>query len=196
MTKKGLITYHEKGRRKSYLTKDPDAFVQQLELRKKTMKALLPDLRAMRKTIPTKPSIQFYEGVDAVKDLFTEMLSCEEKVIYGVASTQKLFDAFGHDFFRWWGKKMNKAKITLYDLLSPDSVENASQLATSNIQSYYEFKGLPAEFGEIAADYLVWDDKVALISIEEPIFATVVDNAAIAETMKILCKTAWRGAKG
>jgi hypothetical protein len=45
---------------------------------------------------------------------------------------------------------------------------------------------LPERYKDLPTDILVWDDNVALITLEEPYFGTVLHNAPLAQTMRMI----------
>jgi sugar-specific transcriptional regulator TrmB len=189
---RSLITDRLQGKRKVYLANDPAALVASLEKKKKTLESALPDLRMMFAKQTNKPNITFYEGVEQFKVLFNEVLSSKDKKVYGVASTKKLFDAVGRDFFRIWGKNMKKNGIKLNDIISHESSMESADFAKSNFSDYYNFKSLPPSAGDLPSDILIWDDCVALMSLDEPLFATLIKNQAVADTMKLLFEQSWK----
>ena len=189
---KGLITDRLQGKRKVYLANDPAALVVSLEEKKKTLESALPDLRMMFASQTNKPSIKFYEGAEQFKVLFNEVLGSKDKKVYGVASTKKLFDVVGRDFFKTWGKNMQNAGIRLNDIISYESSKESADFAKSNFNEYYTSKSLPPSAGDLPSDILIWDDYVALMSLDKPIFATLIKNQAVADTMKLLFEQSWR----
>lgn len=189
---RGLITDRLQGKRKVYLANDPSVLLISLEEKKKTLESALPDLRMLYAKQSNKPTIKFYEGVEQFKVLFNEVLSSKDKKVFGVASTKKLFGVMGRDFFRVWGKNMQKDGIKLNDIISHESSMESADFAKSNFNDYYNFKSLPPSAGDLPSDILIWDDYVALMSLDEPVFATLIKNQAVADTMKLLFEQNWR----
>jgi hypothetical protein len=50
---------------------------------------------------------------------------------------------------------------------------------------------LSAENKDLPTDILIWDDSVALISLSQPIFGTVLTNKYLAQTFKGLFFLIW-----
>lgn len=189
---RGLITDRLQGKRKVYLANDPAVLIATLEDKKTALENALPMLRTLFDKQANKPNIKFYEGIEQFKVLFNEVLKSKNKKVYGVASTQKLFKAMGHDFFKIWGHKMGQTGIMLNDILSFESTKSSADFAKSNFAGYYNSKTLPVTAGDLPSDILIWDEYVALMSLEEPLFATLIKNQAVADTIKILFHQAWR----
>jgi hypothetical protein len=45
---------------------------------------------------------------------------------------------------------------------------------------------LPGKYGENLTDILIWEDNIALIALEEPIFGTVITSSSLADTFRTL----------
>ena len=50
----------------------------------------------------------------------------------------------------------------------------------------YDFKILPEKYSDFPTDILVWNDNIALITLTEPIFGTVITNPTLAQTFKYI----------
>lgn len=190
LMERNLIVEQKKGKRSVYLASDPSALVHTLEARAEAMKQVLPDLRALLVAQKNKPSIKFFEGTEQVKEIFYEML--EARQVYGVASTKRLYDALGWDFFKTYIGKMRDRQIFLKDILTTDSIDTSAKTPIGLLKGMYDTRLLPKEIADLPVDVLVWDDKVALISTEEPVFGTLIKNPAIAQVMKIMFELSWK----
>ena len=189
LKEKGLIEEQRKDKRKAYLASDPIALVQTLERRKEAMNKMLPDLRALYTTQKNKPEIRFYDGLEQVKQIFHQTLAAKE--ILGIASTKKLF-ALSPEFFDKYRQEIKKRGIDFRDILSHPSGEESGPKTKEELRGFYELKILPEKYGEISTDILVWDDNVALIVTDKPIFGTVLTNKHMAQTFRILFELSWQ----
>lgn len=189
LKEKGLVAEQNKGARSTYSSTDPSALVHGLESRAEAMKQLLPDLRALYAAQANKPSIKFFEGAEQVKEIFYEML--EAKQVYGVASTKKLYDALGWDFFDGYIKQMRKKGIFLKDILTQDSIDTSAKTPIGILNAMYDTRLFPKSVESLPVDILIWDDKVALISTEAPVFGTLIKNPAMAKVMRLMFEHTW-----
>lgn len=190
LKEKGLVVEQKNGKRNVYLAADPSILVQTLSARTAAMEQILPDLRSLYATQKNKPTIKYFEGVEQVKEIFYEML--EAKSVYGVASTKKLYDTLGWDFFTDYIKKMKDRGIVLHDILTEDSSTTSAKTPIELLKGLYDARFLPKDVENLAVDILVWDDKVALISTETPVFGTLIKNQAIASVLKIMFNLSWK----
>lgn len=189
LKEKGLIEEQKKDKRKAYLASDPIALVQTLERRKEAMDKMLPDLRALYTTQKNKPEIRFYDGFEQVKEIYLQTLLSKE--ILGIASTKKLF-ALSPKFFDRYHKEIKKKGIDFRDIISHESGEKSGRKTKEQLRGLYELKLLPQKHGEVFTDILIWDDNIALIVLDKPIFGTVLTNKHMAQTFRILFELSWQ----
>jgi len=190
LKEKGLILEEMRGKRQAYLASDPVAFVQGLERQKQLMDKLLPDLRALYTVQKNKPSFQFFDGFEQVKQIFSQSLDAKE--ILGIASTKKLF---AHDpkFFEKYRIDLKKKGIVFRDILTYASGDESGPKAKEEMRGLYEMKLLPEKYKDVPSDILIWDDKVSITVTEEPIFGTILTNSNLAESFRIMFEVMWEG---
>jgi HTH-type transcriptional regulator, sugar sensing transcriptional regulator len=180
----GLIKEQEgKGRRVAYLASDPEALYRSIESQRETISRLLPDLRGLYTTQKHKPKIRFYDGLEQVKEVYRSSLESEE--IFGIGSTKDL-DAVMPDFFQKYVEGIKKKNIIFHDLLTSASREKTGPWMQEVMKGLYDVRYFPKDVGEFPTDILFWDEHIALITLREPYFATIVTSSLLAQTMKTL----------
>lgn len=185
---KGLIAEQTKGKRKVYYATDPSALLQNLEQRKKTMAELLPDLEALRARQINKPVIRFFDGFEQVKQIYWETLSAKE--ILAIASTQKL-KSISNDFFNKYRQEVQNHDIDFKDIITYDSLADTGKSSKELLKGLYEYKVLPKKITDLPTDILIWNDNIALITLNEPVFGTVLSNPPLARTFRIIFDLCW-----
>lgn len=190
LKEKGLIEEHTQGKRKAYLASDPEAIARSLERKKEAVNRLLPDLRALYTTQKNKPKIHFYDGLEQIKEIYWQTLTAPE--VFGLGSTKQLSE-LAPDFFAHYLEELQKRKIVFNDILSHPSKEKSGPQMQSALKGLYESKYLPAEHQDFPTDTLIWNDHIALIALQEPIFGTVLTNPLLSQTFRIIFKQLWRG---
>lgn len=63
----------------------------------------------------------------------------------------------------------------------------------SILRGLYEARYLPSEHQDFPTDLLIWKDNVALITLQEPIFGTILTNPLLAKTFRIIFSNLWKG---
>jgi len=184
---KDVVDEQLKGKRKAYIARTPESLKLNLERKIESLERLVPDLEAIHMTQKNKPIFRFYDGWEEVKEMYK--LSLGAKKIYGLGSTEKL-EALDKDFLEDYTKKCEKNGINFQDLLTADSTTSASNI--KNIHGeMHQIKFLPEEYSKNITDMLIWEDNIALISLEEPIFGTLITSKPLAGTLRSILQLTW-----
>lgn len=180
-----LIEESKQGKRKVYLAMDPLSIVSYLDNQRNAIKSVLPDLRALYKKQNSKPSIKFYEGYEQVSLLIHELIDEAVESIYFIGSTDKLCKLSSADFMSF-ENHIWKKKVFLQDLLSGKSAQKTVNESKNRMKGFYDAFQLPEKFQDIPTSIIISGDKVALLSLEEPIFATKLTHKNLADTFIML----------
>jgi sugar-specific transcriptional regulator TrmB len=188
LTDKKLIQSQQHKKRKVYMAQDPVSLLHRLEFQKMVIGNLIPDLKALQNLHKNKPQIFFYNGFEEMKQIWID--STEAKEIRGFTSTTNLY-ANDKKFFDQYHKKLKDKNILLRDILTNDSRGESTEWTIAVMGDLYQTRFLPQKYRSIPTDILIWNNKVALMNINQPHFGTVIANKALADTVKIMFDLAW-----
>lgn len=187
LKEKKLVDEQRKGERKTYVTSDPAALLAGLERKRQAAEELLPELRALYTTQKNKPKIKFYDGWEQVKEIYLQSLEAEELWASGSIEDIAKVDA---GFWKHFQNEVKKRQQFVYDLLPYSAKENVAKEAIERMGIFYKPAYLPKKYASLPIDIMVWNDNVALISLEEPIVGTVITGGYFAQVFKILLEVA------
>ncbi len=119
------------------------------------------------------------------------MDTLDAREIRGFASTNKLF-INSPGFFEKYNAELVKKQVQFYDIVTHESGVKAVPVAKKRMGALYQAKILPKEYEDLPTDILIWDDNVALMTTEEPIFATVLTDKKLARTFEIMFELMWK----
>lgn len=179
----GLIEEQEKGKRKAYIASDPEALLRAVQKKKEAVERLLPDLRALHTVQKNKPKIRFYDGLEQVKEIYWQATNTEKLLALG--STKQLTEK-DPKFFLAWEKAMKEKNVFLEDLITNPSEQVGIQETKKILGALYDFRLMPKRYSDFPTDLLVWNDNIALITLQEPIFGTVITNKLLAQTFRYI----------
>lgn len=188
LKEQSVIEEQKKGTRKAYIARDPESLKLSLQRRIEAIDRVLPDLRGLFKTQKNKPLFRFFGGFKEVKTIYDMTLSSES--IYATGSTDRLQE-LDPKFFDSFIKTASKKKIIFHDLLPAKSRSLSAETIRQATNELYSIKFLPESYKENLTDLLIWDDNIAIIALDEPIFGTVITHAALAQTFKTLLRLIW-----
>lgn len=190
LLKKGLIEKLIQKNTSLYTANNPSILLNLVEKTKNTViEELIPNLMHIHKSQINKPVVKFYEGPEQIKTVFLEMYEADESII-AFTSLNKLFPLFP-GFFEKWRKELKKRNIFLKDILSADTKKEQINIGTQEMGVFFEHKIIPEKYGTIATDILIWNDKILLFTLEDPIFGTVITNGHLADTFRIIHRSLW-----
>jgi predicted transcriptional regulator len=188
LKEKDVIKEQKRGSRKAYIARDPESLKISLERKMEAVERILPDLRGLYTTQKNKPTFRFFEGFEEVKKIYDMTLSAES--VYATGSTDRLRE-LDPDFFNSYFNKVDKNKIIFHDLLPAKARQLSAEEIKKMTGELYSIKFLPEQYKENLTDLLLWDNNVALIGLDEPIFGTVITHIALAKTFQALLKIIW-----
>ena len=174
---------------KTYVARDPESLIQRTTDLQTIAQQLAPDLRALYTIQKNKPTVRFFDGQDGIQEIYLQTLHAQTKKIIAVGSTNQRNKSMQR-FFDRYRKQVHDREIVVYDILTPNSAAVAN--ATKQVmRGYYDAKLLPKNVADIPTDILIWDDSVALITLQEPYFGTIITQPLIAQTMSAVLETLW-----
>ncbi len=188
LTEKGLIEEQKRGKRKAYIATDPLALEQSFERKRDAIHQMLPDLRALYSAEKNKPKIQYYEGWEQVRQIYD--LTYQAEKVFAFGSTEKLFL---HDkkFYESHAKRVKERGIIYNDILTHESGDKSGQIIKDILKGFYDFKVLPKQYNDLSTDILIWDDHIAFIDLNNPVFGTVITNPSLAKTLYMMFDALW-----
>ncbi|OGH87788.1 MAG: hypothetical protein A3J93_05135 [Candidatus Magasanikbacteria bacterium RIFOXYC2_FULL_42_28] len=187
---RGLVKSELVRKRKVYLAADPQALILNWEKQKIDLEKMLPDLRALYTTNKNKPRVLFFDGWEQVKEIYLSSLTTNDKKIYAFGSTNLLSKLEG-DFLIYFEQKVKENNIALIDIVTGASRQRATEETKKIIGGMYNFKFLPEKYRDQPTDILIWDNNIALLTLEQPIFGTVITSHHLANTFKIIFELIW-----
>lgn len=190
---RGLIDSIPRGKRKVYAAKDPSALVKNMEQRTETISQLLPDLRDLYKAEKNKPTIKYLAGPTEIKNAFTEVVKTDE--ILFIMSNKYIFEAYPAEFVNF-RKAMMKQGTFIRQILTKGISAEVSEIVRQELKGYYDFRVMDEKYEDTPSVIRIWNDNVAIVTFEEPVYGTVITNKIIAGTFKAIFETMWKaGAK-
>jgi len=186
----GLIEEQSKGKRKAYIASDPEALLRTVQKKKEAVERLLPDLRALYTVQKNKPKIRFYDGFEQVKEIYWQSTNAQEIVALG--STKQLTEK-DEKFFLQFQKIIKEKNVIIRDLITNPSEQIGVQQTKRLLGGLYEYQLLPKKYADFPTDILVWNDNIALITLKEPVFGTVITNDLLAQTFRYILEMVWEG---
>ncbi len=188
----GLIRKQRTGGRWIYYANDPNSLLLSLDKRRASLNEIVPELRVLFGANKNKPKIRFYNGVEEVKNIYYECAKAEG--FWAIGSTHRLSEVMP-DTYDYLISQFKKNHVVIRDILTPISRETNYSENKQQLGSLYDAKFLPdsdSDGNDQPTDILIWGDNVALITLEEPVFATVITSQLLSRSFKLIHSVLWK----
>jgi len=186
LVKKHLLTKTPKGKRICYKAENPLILSQQIAKTQETLNMLLPSLLSSFQKHSHQPKIRFYEGKQQISKMSEEIYHAKE--IWAMFSPKNFLNVFSKQENKHFFNILIRHGGVIYDMFedTPQAREFAQAKHRTGI-SHVKF--LPSDF-KIATDFMVYEDKLAIVSFEN-LIGLIIEDKAIAQTQRQMLKFIW-----
>ncbi|MDD3486878.1 MAG: helix-turn-helix domain-containing protein [Candidatus Moranbacteria bacterium] len=191
LKEKGLISSYERDNTLVVYAENPKKLTDQLEERKRALEKIMPELLAFTNLIDKKPKIRYFEGKEAYKEVFGDVLNYPDSETL-VTFNEKFWDWDG--YFKTYFMPKRKEKKIWARILFRDTPELRAVGAQAE-EYLSRAKFVPSENFKIGIEMVLYGrDKVGMVSYEEEI-AIIIESKMIYDTQKSFFEVIWEGAK-
>jgi sugar-specific transcriptional regulator TrmB len=187
---RGLVTQAPRsGDRKNHVVaEDPSRLVRMLEEQRQSLDAVLPDLRLIYNNSTVKPRVRFYEGVEGIKRVLDETLTCRSKRLLGVLSMGDLFNVPGRAAMQDYVQRRIAAGVALKVLRSRE--KDVGDIWPTRAEDLRQLRYAPAGMVFTMTMY-IYDDTVSVISSRRENFGMTIQSAELAGMQEHLFMVLW-----
>lgn len=192
LAERGLVSVIEKQKKLNYSAISLDQFRKIQENKFKRFEQILPELKALEKTVGDRPKISFYEGKDGLLAAQYDTLNMPvgSEILAYAAAEGLYYDepGFAKEYIRQRVKKKIKVRAITPDSakLQPYISQNEAELRNSRI--------VPAEMFPSTNEIDIYGNKVAILSYSGELLAVIIESESIAKTQRVIFELAWLGA--
>lgn len=191
LVKRGLLTKHSRAHIEYFAATTPKVFEKYLEERKhrileqqQEIKKILSLFENIKSPYIIKPKVQFYEGIEGVKQIH-ELMIQEKKTIYSFLPIdlvpKKLLKYVKNDFM-----KAKRTQKIFSHIIAPSGEETISLKKRDNKENRETYLISPEKF-PFESEITIFGDYVAMIGFESPdIIGVLIQSPSIARTMRLI----------
>ncbi|MFH1173487.1 MAG: helix-turn-helix domain-containing protein [bacterium] len=180
---KGLIAKIPRKNKTLFIAENPKKLLQISERRKDQISRIIPNLLGLYNTKEDKPQIQLYEGRAGVEQAYDLMIQAKDVWYFGNLST--VYQDF-RDIYDKVEVLLKSKKMALRDFLGDSDWEREYAAQNQNINHEIRISNLPVEM-----DLALFEDKTAIISLKENLYAVIIQDQRIVNSLKGLYQLAW-----
>jgi sugar-specific transcriptional regulator TrmB len=184
------LAHHQlQGKRKVYLAKDPAAIQINLTEKQSVADRLIPQLRDLYTPEKNKPQLEWFTGWNEVKEIYRQTLVAEKIISIGAMDEQ--FMKIDPAFSQWYIRELEERKIIVDEIFGSHASTAARQAIAKIRGGLHSIKELGGTPESVPTDLLIWDDHIALIGLEKPVFGSIITNAGLTRTFKTIFGILW-----
>jgi HTH-type transcriptional regulator, sugar sensing transcriptional regulator len=197
LIKKGLVSQTNYGERRMVIAEDPDKLQFLLEQKKYKMKKMETNLPTFISSITSlipvdkdhnKVEVKYYEGKDNVQIIYKEAFSSSElRSIVNLEATALAFPDNKNLFLDEHAKNKN---LKVWEIVE-DSGTTLQLAEMYGKKSNFKFKATNKILNLHNVNTLIFDNKIALISLKDNITATIIENNDYYMVMKGIFDMLW-----
>lgn len=187
LKKRGLVTEIHKGNKLELIAEDPHKLVAEAKKQVKSIESAIPSLMSMYNMLGNKPKVRYYQGVDGLKRVYEQIVDSDESTILGFSDYEKMFDAIDMDWLWTFPEKRLEKKMEFLSIAKDGEWarivkrKDAEQLRQTKIVPEIEFD----------TEVNIYGNNVALLSFRRPYAGVIIEDRAIATTMRSVWKLLW-----
>lgn len=159
-----------------------------------TVEAVLPKLLSMFTLTQKKPSVRTYEGLEGLQKVYDQLNSSGAKTLLLFRSVKDNDDPALNTLI---GKQINKQiRLKMKTLaLTPEANDSRKTYLAIDKERGVERRIIERNKFYLPAQFMIWGDTVAIISLDEDIISTLIENKAIAESFKAIFSYIWEASE-
>lgn len=195
LIKKNLVKISINGKKKHYIPENPQKTLDLLDYKKKQLEKIIPILQKDYNQKRDKPFVSFYEGRKEIEKIYKEVQKAKSEILwYGDASQmEKEFSEFYNNMISLQEKK---DFVGMRDLVNnTTSDKKYARERNSNKNANIKVKILQPDLYFFSSDNIIFDNKMAILSIGKVFFAIVIESKVVVDIYRCMFEMAWRSAK-
>jgi len=187
LKEKGLMRSYNRNNVAICFAENPKKLTEILEEKKKALDRVMPELLAFTNLIDKKPKIQFYEGVEAYREVFKDVLKYPGSEMLGTLN-EKFLD-YDNYFMSYFIPQRKEKKIWARILL-PNNPK-LRDVVQDEKEHFFQSRIVQSEKFKIEIEMVIYGgNKIGMVSYDEEI-AIIIESQMIHNTQKSFFETMW-----
>jgi HTH-type transcriptional regulator, sugar sensing transcriptional regulator len=187
LKEKGLMSEYHRNNVIICYAENPRKLTEHLDERKKSIEKIMPELLAFTNLIDKKPRMRYFEGKEAYKEVFSDVLKYPDREMLGTFNEK--FWNYDNYFTEYFIPKRKEKKIWAR-ILFQDKPE-LRNVARDQSEHFFQSKLVPSEKFKVEIEMVVYgNNKVGLVSYDEGI-AIIIESQKIHDTQKSFFEVIW-----
>lgn len=191
LQERGLMTTFERGKKRFYVSENPDRAVTffRSKIRKQrdqleNLESILPELKMIMGG--DRPAVRFYEGKEALFALFQDAAAVNPDRVDEVSNMEDVYKYLDTEELLAVRKTLDVSKLRMRIL-------HRGEL--KNPREGVHFRELAPDLGEFHGDIWIYADRVVFVQFVGKILTVIIESQTLADTARVLFEAAWQKSK-
>jgi len=196
LVERGLVSIWKTKKATLWRAANPKKLFTQIKRKEETLAEIFPLLQSIYNFDEDRPNIQIFEGREGVRQIYAEIVEylSKDKEIQCWGDVSHVWDLL-EDITKKYLKESQSHRHKIREILN-ESEKNKEYVKSiqKNKNPNHKIRFLPENQLFSGNDNIVFGSKLAIFSIQNKLFATVIESQDIAKSYKILFDLAWQKA--
>lgn len=191
LTARGLMSSLIKGKKRYYVSEDPEKLLAyskrheiEMQERLKDLERALPSLKL--KQAGDRPVVKMFEGKEGILTILEDMIESKPKIFYEISDLESIKHILKSEELVERHQRLKKIGVVCEGLIAG---EPEGKIVDGK-RCY-----LPKDESGFKSDILLYNNKIAFLSCIGKLPSVVIESEVISRAMKILFKYAFKGAR-
>jgi hypothetical protein len=160
-----------------------------IKKKEQEFKKHLPELETLFDIAEEKPKVRYFEGKEGLIAIREDYFKAKDKEVlsfYAVDEEKKVFSE--SERLDAYNKRIKKGIKLKFIYTSKEGILKTKPKLT-------EPRFVPKDKFSLSSGFIIYDNKVGIVSLEGKLMGVIIENKAIADSLKSIFNLAWSGAE-
>lgn len=157
------------------------------------LEALMPEIKALIKTVGDKPRVQFFEGASGIQVALEDTLRQPNNGAILAFATAEGYYSQDKSFIASYLKRRVKKGIQVH-AIGPDIPINR-EYAAQDKEQLRETRLVDPKLYPFTNEIDIYENKVAIMSLQGELLSVIIESESVAKTLRSIFELAWKGAR-
>lgn len=187
MKERGTVTHVNKRGKDVYMAVKPALLLAQQKRYLKDLEQALPSMQGLKSQTGKRPSVRFFEGIEAVKSIYEDTLTSKTDIL-NYANSQQIRDHWPEYDVEYVARRAAK-RIHLRGIAPED--EQGRKVQKEDAKYVRETRLINPKKLNFNNEIKIYDNKVAMMSFAEEVFGVIIESKDMADTQRAIFEMAW-----
>ncbi len=190
---RNIVSYSYVGKKRIYKAEDPASLKQMPQQQLLRIDSLLPSLQALYNLAPRKPRIEYYEGVEGMKRVDSDLLTVQSREYFYFGSVKGMVAAYGADGAKHLENyvKQRVARKIWSNSIRIREEETPLAFMKAGAERYRRVRYFPISPAEDVVALFIYDNKVAVQSALKESYGLIIESRELAVLLMAVWRLVW-----